>query len=191
MNLVVKDIVNKDDTKTKTIKILINELIENIQNNNVMNSKEIICPKCYESIFINIDEYKINLSDCKNGHKINNVLFEEFENNQKINISKIKCEDCKENDKGKTFHNEFYRCISCNSNLCPLCKIKHYKNHIIINYDNKNYICNKHNINYIKYCKDCKINICMKCTKEHKNHSYIDFGDILIDEETNINQKTN
>ena len=29
----------------------------------------------------------------------------------------------------------------------------------------------------------------MKCTKEHKNHSYIDFGDILIDEETNINQK--
>ena len=189
INSSFKDIINKENIKTNNIKILINEIIENIENEKIIKSKEIICPKCYENILINIDEYKINLYDCKNGHKINNILFEEFEKIQNINISKIKCNNCKEKNKGNTYNNEFYRCILCNINLCPLCKVKHDNNHKIINYDNKNYICNMHNKTFTKYCKDCKLNICMKCWKDHKDHSFIDLGDIIINEEDNINKK--
>jgi hypothetical protein len=50
----------------------------------------------------------------------------------------------------------------------------------IINYEQKNYICEKHNENYIKYCDECKKNICIMCVKEHKNHNNnILFEDIL------------
>ena len=40
--------------------------------------------------------------------------------------------------------NEFYICKTCNKNICPLCKSNHDKNHKIINYDDKDYICEKH-----------------------------------------------
>ena len=31
-------------------------------------------------------------------------------------------------------------------------------------------ICETHNLNYEKYCEDCKKNICNKCEEEHKEH---------------------
>ena len=34
---------------------------------------------------------------------------------------------------------------------------------------------------YISYCKKCKINICMKCQKEHIKHEMILYGEILPD----------
>ena len=40
----------------------------------IIKSKEIICPKCNENILIKIDEYKINLYNCKSNHEINNIL---------------------------------------------------------------------------------------------------------------------
>ena len=55
-------------------------------------------------------------------------------------------------------------------NLCPLCKLNHEKTHKIINYDLKNYICYKHDDIYTKYCSDCKLNLCIKCEKDHRNH---------------------
>ena len=55
-------------------------------------------------------------------------------------------------------------------NLCPLCKSIHDKKHNIINYDNKNYTCNKHNETFIKYCEDCKIDLCLSCVNDNKNH---------------------
>ena len=66
-------------------------------------------------------------------------------------------------------------------NLCPLCKSIHDKTHSIINYDNKNYICNKHNEAFIEYCEDCNIDICLLCSNEHKNHKIILYQDKLID----------
>ena len=53
-----------------------------------------------------------------------------------------------------------FLCLKCNMNLCPLCKSLHDKTHSIINYDNKNYICNKHNEKFVKYCEECKIDLC-------------------------------
>jgi len=187
--LKIKEIINEEDKKRNIINILINENDKSqiIENKNEI--KEIICPECKENILIKIEDYKINLYNCKNGHKYNNILIKELEEYEKIDISKIICNICKINNKGNIYNNEIYRCITCNNNICPLCKIKHDKNHKIINYDNKNYICNRHNEIYIKYCEKCKINICMKCEKEHKEHNNnIYLGDLLINDNYNIDE---
>ena len=84
-------------------------------------------------------------------------------------------------NKNNTYNNEIFLCNICKIILCPLCKIKHNKEHNIINYDLKNYICSKHNESYISYCKDCKIDICLKCQKEHIKHKMILYGEILPD----------
>ena len=46
----------------------------------------------------------------------------------------------------------------------------------VINYEDKGYICEIHNENYIKYCNTCKINICPLCKSKHdKNHNIINY----------------
>ena len=82
-------------------------------------------------------------------------------------------------NKNETYNNQFYRCNICKINICPICKLNHNKNHNIIDYDNKNYICEKHNEIFSSFCKECKNNICMYCEKEHNNHEIISFGKIL------------
>ena len=42
-------------------------------------AKYFICPKCNENIYFSIKDYKIFLKDCKNGHKMDDILFNEFE----------------------------------------------------------------------------------------------------------------
>ena len=137
---------------------------------------------------MNINEYKIDLYECKNGHNIKNILLNEFEETQKINMSDIQCNICKNNNKSISYNNIFYKCLTCNNNICPLCKCNHDKNHIIINYDEKYYICNEHNEKYISYCKDCNKNICKSCDG-HKNHKNIIFSDILIKKDELIKKK--
>ena len=142
-------------------------------------SKDIICPICEENILMNIEDFKINLYGCKNNHIINNIIINKYENTQKIDLSKIKCDECNEINKGNTHNNEFFICNECNKSICPLCKLKHEKNHIIIKYDDKNYICKKHYDPYNKYCKKCNENICIICENDHNNHSIIDLGKII------------
>ena len=62
-----------------------------------------------------------------------------------------------------------------------MCKSKHDKNHKVINYEQKEYICEIHNKNYIKYCDTCKINICMLCFNQHNMHNIIDYDNIIPD----------
>ena len=168
--------VNELDKNKNKINIIVES---NNDNNNEIISKDIICPECGENILIEIKDFKMNLYGCKNNHKINNILINNYENYQKIDLSKIICNDCIENNKSNTHNNEFYICNTCNENLCPLCKSKHDTDHIIIKYDNKNYICKKHNDSFIKYCKKCNENICIICEKEHNNHDIIDLGKII------------
>ena len=188
-NLILNEIINGEDKRRNTMNILVFENNEAIIKENQIKSKEIICPKCNENILIKLNEYKINLFNCKNNHEINNIFLNEFENIEKIDISKIICDNCKTKNKSNSYNHQFYRCNLCKINLCPLCKSNHNPNHKIINYGNKNYICEIHDMNYIKYCKDCKLNICFMCFKEHKNHSIIDYGDIIISNEDNIKEK--
>ena len=163
--------------------ILVNDLINDnnqneIRNKDIMKSKNIICPKCKENIKMDIKDYKINLYECLNGHKIENILLNEFERTQNIDLLNILCDICKKNNKSISFNNIFYKCLTCEKNICPLCKSSHNDIHNIINYDNKYYICNRHNENYISYCEECKINICTLCDN-HKTHKRINFLDIL------------
>jgi len=93
----------------KDIKILVEKFDKSkIETNSIINPKIIICPKCGENSRIQIDKYKIKLYECKNGHEINNILLDEFENIEKIDLTKIKCnvDNCEKN-KGNTYNNEF------------------------------------------------------------------------------------
>jgi len=156
-NDIIIDIMNDKDKQNKMIKILVYDISTGTipKNNNLLKSKDIICPKCKEVCKIEIKDYRIKLYDCKNGHVNENLKLDEFINSQNIDISKIICDICKNKNKAETFHNEFYKCFECNMNLCPLCKSVHDDAHSVINYDNKNYICNKHEENFMKYCEDC------------------------------------
>ena len=164
------------DKNAKKINILVYNNRKK-ENDKEIILNEIICPECKENILINIKHYKINLFDCKNGHKIENILFNECDNLQKIDISKIICNQCYKNN--ININEELYICNECNINLCPLCKFKHNNTHNIINFKDKNYICKKGNDRFIKYCKECKENICSKCITEHKNHNMIEIKSII------------
>ena len=191
-------VINEESTLSEIMGSSLKDIIKilvyqtNGPNNNSEHNKTItrpnfiMCPKCNENIRYNFNNYKINLFDCRNGHKINNILLNEFDNIQKYDTSKIICQQCKNQNKKDSSFNEFYKCISCNLFLCPLCKSMHDKTHNIINMD-KNYICSMHNESYSKYCLECKENSCIQCSI-HKNHNNIYFGDIMpnINE---INQK--
>ena len=131
-------------------------------------------------------QYLINLKKdySANGKKIYsiNVLYE-FEETQKIYLKSIICDICKKNNKGNSYNKEFYICNTCNKDICLLCKSVHDQNHKIINYDDKNYICRKHNEPFHKYCKTCNENICFICETKHNSHDIFDLRNILIDEE--------
>ena len=183
----LEQIMSNEDKKRKKMNILINkqeyEYEENIPK--YFYPLNIICSKCGENAKINFTEYKL-LSQCKNGHCIGNILLHENKEKQKIDLSKIICHICKENNKGNTYKNNFYRCNHCHINICPLCKEKHEKNHNIINYDDKDYVCEKHNEKMSSYCEQCEKNICIYC-KEHDKHKLINFKDIIPD----LNEESN
>ena len=180
--LTFEELANTEDKIRKKMSFIVfDNLIEvkdEEKEKEKIKSKDIICPYCKENIRMNINEYKINLLKCSNGHNIENILLDEFEETQNINLEEIICNICKNYNKSISFNNIFYKCLTCNNNICPLCKPTHDKNHIIINYDEKYYVCNEHNDKYMLYCEDCNKNLCTLCDG-HKNHKRIFFVDVL------------
>lgn len=69
--------------------------------------------------------------------------------------------------------------MKCKLNLCSLCKVSHNKNHYVMEYELKNYICPEHGENYSSYCQTCNKNICVECGSMHSTHNIIYFGKIL------------
>ena len=180
--LTFEELANTEDKIRKKMSFIVfDNLIEvkdEEKEKEKIKSKDIICPYCKENIRMNINKYKINLLKCSNGHNIENILLDEFEETQNINLEEIICNICKNYNKSISFNNIFYKCLTCNNNICPLCKPNHDKNHIIINYDEKYYVCNEHNDKYMLYCEDCNKNLCTLCDG-HKNHKRIFFVDVL------------
>ena len=109
------------------------------------------------------------------------MQLDEFEKTQYINETKIKCGKCKEANKNESYKNKFYMCCICNINLCPLCKNSHDKNHYIIDYEERFFICKIHCDRYTLYCNDCKKDICDLCEKQHNEHEKITYGSIISD----------
>ena len=184
-----EEIINNEDKMNKRMDIVVYDIDKYIfENDKIIKSEEIICQECKEKVMLKIKDFKITLYKCKNGHEIKDIKLNEFDNTQMVNISKIQCDICKNNNKGSAYNNIFYRCISCNNNICPLCQSNHNKTHKIINYNDINYICDKHNEAYIKYCDNCNTNICMQCENEHEGHNIIYFGKILPNQNNYLNE---
>ena len=175
--------MNEQEKKDKRIIIQAFILEKENKDEIIIKSKDVICSQCKEPCRIKIENTKITLYECPNGHK-DNIKLIKFDNTQNINISKILCDNCQYKNKGNCPNDEFYRCLTCKINLCILCRSNHNNTHNIIKYDDKNYICPIHNENFIKYCIKCRKNICFSC-EEHENHETIFLGDI----KPNINDK--
>ena len=201
----MKDIISRFKVKINNhsiicmyngIKIDENKKLNEINNNNIMNilvfdyesegktqfkqSKDIICPICYENCLMEINNYKIKLYGCDNNHITDNILFSEFKDTQKIDLSKIKCNQCNKSMIDIN-NNQLFICSQCDINLCPLCKSSHNKEHKFINYDMKNYVCKLHNEKYISYCNNCHKKLCLICGLDHKKeHKLIYNKDIEI-----------
>ena len=175
-DITLNELTTKYNKNISDINILVLDLMDNdgsnAENNADIKSEILICPKCKEKCRIKINDYKIALFDCKNGHSIDNIAFAEYNNTQIINESKILCGFCK-NNKNEVFNKQFYLCLNCGKNCCPLCLEKHDKNHKIINFEKKDYICNIHKEIYISYCKNCRTNLCMQCELACGNHTII------------------
>jgi len=180
-NKINKDIKLKEiNNKSNEIKIYVHEFGDNKKNNcqtPLKLSKDIICPTCGENCLFMIKNYKIILEKCDNGHYVSTkLLLNDF--NQTQITKDISCNECSK-IKMEGYNNQFYKCCTCNMNLCPLCILNHNKDHIIIDYALKNYICNTHGQRYILYCNDCKKNLCNLCGKEHnKSHILVNFKSI-------------
>ena len=191
--MTVESHMNQLNKENKKLKILV-QLDEDAKEEQIFaKSKDIICPKCYEPCMIKTENYKISLFGCIKNHTIISKI-KDFPDTQKLNISDIICSRCKVKNKGNSQDNLFYKCLTCNQNLCLLCKNVHQLQHNIINYDDKNYVCEKHNEQYIKYCKKCNNNICFSCEDENEGHDIISLNEIKpnIDEIKNklIEMKT-
>ena len=182
MDDIINNIMSSLERQNNEMKILviplktiinINNYVNNINNNNIINNKiinndinnndigdihyhEVICPFCKESCKFEMKNYRITLSGCKNGHKMENIKLNEYLNHQKIDYSKIFCDECKTRNRAEIPNKEFYKCLKCNMNLCPLCSNNHENTHQIINYDFKNFICSIHKELLFKCCSDCK-----------------------------------
>ena len=170
--------MNNINQQNKKIRVLVQIAEEGNTNVQVISqSNNIICPRCHEPCRIKIENYQIKLFECINNHS-KSIKLKDFPNTQRINISEIICEKCRIKNKGNCPNNEFYKCLTCNQNLCLLCRAKHDLNHNIINYDKKYYLCENHNEPFIKYCRNCRKNICYSCDDDHIKHETIFLGDI-------------
>ena len=111
-----KEEANDYDKQNNEMIITVYEGINNENNNPnkvTTKSKDIICPTCKENCRMNIINYKIILYECKNGHKINNIFLEDFNNTQLINEFSIICNDCNNENKGSSFKKYFFKCLTC------------------------------------------------------------------------------
>ena len=180
---------NEQDKIKKRMKIMVNKIEENKIILKQHLSKDLICPECIESALIEIKDFKLTFYGCKNNHKVDNFLLNEFEETQMIDLNSIICHICYKNYKSDTHNNEFYLCNTCNKNICPLCLPNHDKKHKIINYDDKNYVCKKHNEMFVNYCKTCKEDICIKCEYKHYSHDIFDLNKILFTKNERIKMK--
>ena len=186
---ILENIMTDMEKQNQKLKVLVN-MIEGKDNDKeqvIIKSKDIICPKCREPCRITLEDCKIKLFGCVNNHINNSIGLLKFPETQKVDISKIICDKCKVNNKGESTNYDFYKCFTCEKNLCVLCKITHPSDHNVMKDDLINNICPKHNEQLIKFCVQCNLNTCFSCEEKHRKHKTIN----LVDLKPNIDEKKN
>ena len=187
------EIINNYDKSRKIMTIIAyDNSDEKSKKDNIIKANHVICPVCKESANIYFENMKIKIFNCKNSHT-STLLFNEFKETQIIDESKIICNICKENNKSNSYNKIMYLCNTCNINLCPLCHQNHDKNHNIINYEQKYYICEIHNRSYNSFCSNCKKDICVLCETEHGQHIINSYSKLIpkIDSLNNAKNSVN
>ena len=184
--LTINQFINVKDKQKNKMKIIVNSLDEKENQNGILKNKEIFCPRCGKSINIKIKDYKILLYDCKNGHKFDKILLEEFSKTQKFEEPNIICKNCKDKN---NINKIYYRCYNCKINLCHFCYSIHNQTHKIVNCDKNDYICSIHGDKLCSFCKTCKLNICISCKNKHNLHEIVDFSSITPNKELIIKNK--
>lgn len=176
---------NKVDKDIKNLQDLIPKNIKEITIFVEKRSKIVKCPKCIcNECIIDINDYIIHFYGCKYKHT-DFQIFDDYKRTQKIDFSQIFCkkDGCDKNQSNDP--EDFYKCLTC----CKLLKHTQYycnfhskehdknnpKKHLQVKYDQKNYFCDKHFQKYVKYCFNCRKNLCQDCSVEHKNHSIKDY----------------
>ena len=177
------------------------DLINNEKNKEVLISVEkkvkiIKCPLCTcNDCILNIENYKLNFSNCKYNHNVYKI-FDEYKESQKIDHSKILCctNGCDANQKDT----EFYKCLKCTQLVkrtryyCEKCNTKHNEKHKRIKYDVKNYYCEKDFEQFKYYCYNCNKDLCDKCKNAHNNNHHIESYEIMKPKDiNNINDYLN
>ena len=141
-------------------------------------SPQIICPECKEIAQIIFKNYKISIK-CKNNQIIKNIFLKDFPKTQLIDESKIICGLCKLKNIKNSYNKEFFYCLNCKQNLCPLCNSNHSQNHNVIKYPQKNFTCPEHEDSYFLYCKICKKNLCSGCENDHTECETVTLGKLI------------
>ena len=161
--LTFEELAKEEDIQRKKMLIRVNYMSKNIiKTKNQLEN--IICPICFGTTKIKIEDYNIFLYDCRNKHNIDNLTIDEFKKTQ--DKSKIKCEICEEVKNLDIL----YRCCTCENNICYSCKQNHEQTHNITDND-RNDKCYKHNQYFTYYCTMCNMNICSYCRDEHRSHN--------------------
>ena len=78
-SLTFSQIAKDMDKENLKISVIVYDNDSNIENNELVKSKEIICPECGENSIINIENYKISLFGCKNKHENKDISFFDFD----------------------------------------------------------------------------------------------------------------
>ena len=180
------------NTKKKIIDFNKKHLVINVFNLDIKNLKKkekiecVLCPECEEIATITFNKDKISIDNCPNNHKLSNLSIDEFMHFQNNNQSHIKCFQCKNN---KSYYNHFFIC-TCGQYICPLCEKKHRinKDHKLIDYKIKNFICNKHIYEFVSYCNTCNINLCNKCEENHKTHKIMIYKKIIQNQKNELDK---
>ena len=142
--------------------------------------EEIKCLDCQEPSLLTIDIDKFELSNCIKGH-ITSTYIEFFRDSlfkKTISISNY-CSNCflQINELSNN-----YKCLSYNKLFCNNCIKEHKQNKNHQNYNifiNSGLLCYNHKFKYKFICNDCKVNICDKYVKSHKNHNIQSLLDVI------------
>lgn len=117
---------------------------------------------------INFNDYKITLSQCSEGHCIQNLLLNKFYSTQKCDINILK----EKNNKLKK--------IESNSAPTPLSSSPLLSEDINDKNDDISSIkCNKHNAKFSSYCLNCNRNLCSECEMNHNINRNKDYHKII------------
>lgn len=181
-----ENLINDDNKDSMPFNLLNNSQELNDISKHDLIVNDYLCIECNEIPEITNVDYDKNILEKKCPKSKKMMSLSDFINEIKNQNNNMICKICnKTNDV-----DGFKFCYLCNKIICPVCFIKHDKNHNMIDYHEYNNKCKIHfNQIYTSFCLFCKKNICFECkkSKDHKQHKRYDFIEI-IPQESEIEQ---